>query len=134
LQTAFQIKTAVLNKKLLNQFTVRKAFITALLLIYLFFCYQLFRIFLQYIPYNTDAAFLRIKQDVINIPFYRLAFFTHVYTTILVLPAGFIQFSSYVRRNYPLVHRFNGWIYAVVVILFAGPGGFYMGKLYKTGR
>ncbi|MBZ0204264.1 MAG: DUF2306 domain-containing protein [Ignavibacteria bacterium] len=103
-----------------------------LVIVYGFFTYLLFNISLQYIPYNTDVAFLRIKQDVINIPFYKLAFFTHVYTAIFVLPAGFTQFSSYIRRNFTLIHRYSGWMYAVTVILFAGPSGFYMG-LYANG-
>jgi len=90
------------------------------------------RITLQYIPYNTDTAFLKIKQDVINVPFYKIAFFTHVYTAIFVLIAGFTQFSSRVRRFYPLLHRTSGWIYAVIVITLAGPAGFYMG-VYANG-
>ncbi|MEO8513721.1 MAG: DUF2306 domain-containing protein [Ignavibacteria bacterium] len=109
-----------------------KIFCAFLLLIYGFFAYLLLKISLQYIPYNTDVAFLRIKQDVIDIPFYKLAFFTHVYTAIFVLPAGFTQFSAYIRRNFVLIHKYTGWIYAVTVILLAGPSGFYMG-LHANG-
>ncbi|MBX7044266.1 MAG: DUF2306 domain-containing protein [Ignavibacteria bacterium] len=87
---------------------------------------------LQYLPYDTDVAFLRIKQDVIEIPFYKLAFFTHVYTAIFVLIAGFTQFSTKLRRNYPNIHKKFGWLYAVVVVLFASPSGFYMG-IYANG-
>jgi len=87
---------------------------------------------LQYIPYNTDVAFLRVKQDVIEIPFYKLAFFTHVYTTMLVLIAGFTQFSSIIRRKIPEIHRVSGWMYAVIVVMLAGPSGFYMG-IYANG-
>lgn len=104
----------------------------SLILIYLFFSYLLAKITLQYIPYNTDVAFLRIKQDVIDIPFYKIAFFTHVYTAMLVLPAGLTQFSTFIRKHFPIVHKYTGWVYAVTVILLAGPGGFYMG-LYANG-
>ena len=31
----------------------------------------------QYIPYDTDIAFLRIKQDEIVLDYYRWAFFAH---------------------------------------------------------
>jgi len=96
------------------------------------FSYLLAKITVQYIPYNTDVAFLRIKQDVIDIPFYKIAFFTHVYTAMFVLPAGLTQFSSYIRINFPAVHKYTGWVYAVTVIFLAGPGGFYMG-LYANG-
>lgn len=112
--------------------TLNNIFYILLLIIYSFFSYLLLKITLQYIPYNTDVAFLRIKQDVIDIPFYKLAFFTHVYTAMLVLPAGFTQFSVYIRRSYPQVHKYTGWLYAAVVILLAGPSGLYMG-IYANG-
>ncbi|MBN8585157.1 MAG: DUF2306 domain-containing protein [Ignavibacteria bacterium] len=112
--------------------TFNNIFYILLLIIYSFFSYLLLKITLQYIPYNTDVAFLRIKQDVIDIPFYKLAFFTHVYTAMLVLPAGFTQFSVYIRRSYPQVHKYTGWLYAAVLILLAGPSGLYMG-IYANG-
>lgn len=104
-----------------------------LLVIYGFFSYLLIAISLQYIPYNTDVAFLRIKQDVIDFPFYKLAFFTHVYTAVFILPAGFTQFSAYIRREFPRVHKYTGWVYAIVVISLAGPAGFYMGMFANGG-
>lgn len=102
-------------------------------LIYGFFSYLLITISLQYIPYDTDVAFLRIKQDVIDVPFYKLAFFTHVYTAVFVLPAGFTQFSGFIRKNFPHVHKYTGWVYAIVVICLAGPAGFYMGLFANGG-
>ena len=104
-----------------------------LLVIYGFFSYLLIAISLQYIPYDTDVAFLRIKQDVIDVPFYKLAFFTHVYTAVFVLPAGFTQFSGFIRKNFPRVHKYSGWVYAIVVICLAGPAGFYMGLFANGG-
>jgi uncharacterized membrane protein len=82
---------------------------------------------LQYIPYNTDVAFLQIKQDVISLPYYRLAFFTHVYTSMLVLPAGILQFSKWIRSHLPALHRSAGWMYSFVLLLFIAPSGFIMG-------
>lgn len=107
-------------------------FFTGFVLIYLFFCWLMLRITIQYIPYNTDVAFLRIKQDVIEVPFYKLAFFTHVYTTMFVLIAGLTQFSTYIRKHFSELHRFSGWLYAFTVLLLAGPSGFYMG-IYANG-
>lgn len=91
------------------------------------------KITLQYIPYDTDVAFLNIKQDVIDIPFYKIAFFTHVYTAIFVLLAGFTQFSSKIRRKFPKIHKRAGWLYGTVVLLFASPSGFYMGIFANGG-
>lgn len=107
-------------------------FYAALILIYLFFCYLMLQITLQYIPYDTDVAFLRIKQDVIDLPFYKIAFFTHVYTAIFVLIAGLTQFSSFIRKHFTNLHKISGWVYAFTVIILAGPSGFFMG-IYANG-
>lgn len=132
----------LLIKQNSRQFTVGKTqfkvtglrlFGAFLLVIYGYFSYLLIAISLQYIPYNTDVAFLRIKQDVIDVPFYKLAFFTHVYTAVFVLPAGLTQFSGFIRKNFPRIHKYTGWIYAIVVICLAGPAGFYMGLFANGG-
>ena len=103
-----------------------------LLGIYAFFCYLMLEITLQYIPYDTDVAFLKIKQDYIGIGHYRLAFFVHAYTAVLVLIAGFTQFSLFIRRKYPQIHRMSGWLYAGVVLVLAAPSGLIIG-IYANG-
>ena len=95
----------------------------SLLLLYAYFCYLMLLIFLQYIPLDTDVAFLRIKQDEMAIAYYPWAFFIHAYCSILVLPAGFTQFSSRLRKRTPHVHRWAGWIYLGVILVLAGPSG-----------
>lgn len=100
--------------------------------IYAYFCYLMLGIVLQYIPYNTDVAFLNIKQHVIGMLHYRIAFFTHVYTSLLVLPAGFTQFNKQIQNKYRSLHRLSGWIYVVFVLLLVAPSGFVMG-LYANG-
>lgn len=103
-----------------------------LILIYSFFCYLLFQITIQYIPINTDTAFLRIKQDYIHLIHYRVAFFAHVFSSIFVLLAGFTQFSKVIYQKLPKVHRRMGWFYVLIVILLAGPSGFVIG-IYANG-
>ena len=131
MQQAIQNSTYT-SQKSNFRITGKRIFYAILMIIYAFFSYLLLKITLQYIPYDTDVAFLRIKQDVIDIPFYKIAFFTHVYTAVLVLPAGFTQFSVYVRRRLPVLHRYTGWLYAAVVVVLAGPSGLYMG-IYANG-
>ncbi len=103
-----------------------------LLLFYAFFCWQLTKITLQYIPINTDVAFLQIKQDYIHLTHYRLAFFVHVFSAVFVLFAGFTQFSKSVRRKYYWLHKYSGWLYVVVTLFFAAPSGFIIG-IYANG-
>jgi uncharacterized membrane protein len=111
---------------------VVKLYQGTLLAAYGYFCWLMVAITLQYIPIDTDVAFLRIKQDYIGLWYYRIAFFTHVFTAPLCLVAGFTQFSKALRRKWPRVHRWSGWLYAVSVIGFAAPSGFIMG-IYANG-
>lgn len=78
---------------------------------------------LQYVPPASDVAFLRIKQDAVAYWYYLPAFLVHAYAAILVLPAGVTQFSSYLRRRYPRLHRRMGWLYVSVTLVAAGPSG-----------
>ncbi len=97
-----------------------------------FFIWLMARITVEYLPYNTDVGFLRIKQDYIDIVHWRTAFFVHVYASIFVLFAGFTQFSEHIRDFYPKVHRSLGYLYAVDVVLVTGPAGLLMG-FYANG-
>ena len=103
-----------------------------LLIVYAFFCYLLLEITLQYIPYHTDVAFLRIKQDYISMWYYKLAFFIHVYTSLLILPAAFTQFSPWILKHHFRIHKLSGWLYVVVVLLLSAPSGFIIG-IYANG-
>jgi len=87
---------------------------------------------MNYIPYNTDVGFLRIKQQYIHIDHWRTAFFIHVYASIWVLLAGFTQFSKKIQRNNPRLHRTMGYIYVTDILLITGPAGLLMG-FYANG-
>ena len=104
----------------------------ALLLTLAFFTWLMARITMEYIPYNTDVGFLRIKQHYIHIDHWRIAFIIHVYASLWVLFAGFTQFSSRLQRNNPQLHRTMGYIYVVDVLLVTGPAGLIMG-FYANG-
>ncbi|MBL7747128.1 MAG: DUF2306 domain-containing protein [Chitinophagaceae bacterium] len=90
------------------------------------------KITLEYIPYNTDVGFLRIKQQYIDIDHWRIAFFIHVYASLWVLFAGFTQFSKKLQRNNPSLHRTLGYVYVLDVLLITGPAGLIMG-FYANG-
>jgi hypothetical protein len=103
-----------------------------LLLTLAFFTWLMAGITVNYIPYNTDVGFLRIKQQYIDIDHWRVAFFIHVYASLWVLLAGFTQFSKKIQRNNPRLHRIMGYIYVTDVLLITGPAGLLMG-LYANG-
>ncbi|MEM1119988.1 MAG: DUF2306 domain-containing protein [Bacteroidota bacterium] len=104
-----------------------------LLLFYVWFTYLMLGITLQYLPINLDVAFLRIKQDVIHLLHYQTAFFTHVFSSIFVLIAGFTQFSKTIRTNYYAVHKWSGWLYVICTVLLAAPSGFLIGWYANGG-
>lgn len=103
-----------------------------MLLVLAFFTWLMARITLEYIPYNTDVGFLRIKQEYIAIDHWRIAFFIHVYASLWVLLAGFTQFSNYLQRHNKGLHRAMGYIYVANVLLITGPAGLIMG-FYANG-
>lgn len=81
----------------------------------------------QYVPVDFDVAFLRLKEAEIALPYYQWSFFGHVYTSIFVLVAGGLQFSTTLRARWPLVHRRVGMLYVVLVLFIAAPTGLVMG-------
>lgn len=96
------------------------------------FTFLMAQITVEYIPYDTDVGFLRIKQDYIDIDHWRIAFFVHVYASMWALLAGFTQFSSAIQSYYPRVHRTLGYVYVTNVLLITGPASLVM-SLYANG-
>jgi hypothetical protein len=99
---------------------------------YVYFSYLLLLITLQYIPYDTDVAFLRIKQEVIVLNHYKIAFFTHVYTSIFLMIFGAFQFSNYIQKKQIKLHRISGRLYVGILLLLSGPSGLVM-SYYANG-
>lgn len=99
---------------------------------YVYFSYLLLLITIQYIPLDFDVAFLRIKQDEIQLFHYQIAFFTHVYTSIFLMIFGAFQFSNYIREKYQRWHRNIGKFYIIIILLFSGPSGLIM-SYYANG-
>jgi uncharacterized membrane protein len=87
---------------------------------------------IPYFSLDTDIAFLRIKQWVIDSDIWRVAFFTHVFTSCILLFAGFTQFYNPLKLRWRRLHQNMGRIYVIIILFFSGPGGFIMG-LYANG-
>src|SRR5687767_4092722 len=97
-----------------------------LLLVLAFFSFLMIRITLPYFAFDDHTGFLRIKQWIIHNPVWKVSFYVHVITSSLCLVAGFTQFSDALRKKFPAIHRFTGWIYVTVILLLSGPSGFIM--------
>ncbi len=97
-----------------------------------FFSILMVRITLPYLSLETDIGFLRIKQWVIDNDVWRFAFFTHVFTSVFVVLAGFTQFYNPFQKKFNSIHRQFGKVYVIIVVLISGPAGFIM-SLYANG-
>ncbi|KQT22265.1 hypothetical protein ASG31_02695 [Chryseobacterium sp. Leaf404] len=100
---------------------------TLLIVGFAYFFWLMLKITLEYVPLKTDVSFLMIKQtEVEGRPEYLWFFYTHVYTSIFVLLAGFL---AIIRIDFGLknFHRNAGKIYIFLILFLAAPSGIYMG-------
>ncbi|MGK6343462.1 DUF2306 domain-containing protein [Chryseobacterium sp. DT-3] len=98
-----------------------------------YFFWLMFKITLEYIPFNPNVSFLMIKQtEVQDRPEYLSFFYTHVYTSIFVLLYGFL---AIVRKDFGIknFHKNMGKIYIFLILIFAAPSGIYMGFFANGG-
>lgn len=85
----------------------------------------------RYYPLRDDIGFLQFKKEYLdNLP-WKIAFYTHVFTIIFALLAGFTQFSTTILAKYKWLHRLTGKIY-VYDIFLNFPVAFVMG-IYANG-
>lgn len=91
-----------------------------------FFSVLMLRITLPYLAMEDTTAFLRIKQHVIHIGAWKIAFYVHVFTSMFALVAGFTQFSKKILGNRKPLHRMMGRLYVIVILGFSGPSGLIM--------
>ena len=92
--------------------------------------YLMFQLSVQYVSFEKNIDFLGTKQNVYHIDYWRYSFYAHVFTSILVLPAGFTQFNSaFFKKAW---HRKLGMIYLLTVLFISAPTGFLMG-LHANG-
>ncbi|MBT1686802.1 DUF2306 domain-containing protein [Dawidia soli] len=97
-----------------------------------FFTFLMLRITIPYFSRNTDVGFLRIKQWVIHNDVWRIAFFTHVWSSCFLLIAGFTQFYNPLKQKLSTLHRYVGLLYLVILVFLSGPAGLIM-ALYANG-
>jgi hypothetical protein len=112
--------------------TRKNIFKIFLLVALAFFSFLMLRIIYLYMPVRNDVAFLQLKQAYIHITAWRIAFFVHVFSSLFVLLAGFTQFSQWILKNKPKLHRTIGYSYVINVLMITGPAGLLM-SFYANG-
>jgi drug/metabolite transporter superfamily protein YnfA len=111
---------------------VRSLLYVAFYIALAYYSYLMLLITLQYVPIDFQAAFLRVKQDEIQLSHYQIAFFTHVYSSMFVLISGAFQFIPWLRNKHPKLHQYSGYIYLTTLLLLSAPSGIIMG-IYANG-
>lgn len=97
-----------------------------------YFTWLMIEITYPHFSLDPKEGFLRIKQSYMGNKVWLASFYTHVFTSCLLLLAGFTQFSKTILNSYPKLHRWAGWSYMVVLLLFSAPAGFIM-SIYANG-
>ncbi|QXP59516.1 DUF2306 domain-containing protein [Olleya sp. HaHaR_3_96] len=112
-----------------NRFLVLKVMLYGVLI---YFIYLLALITVQYIPIDYKVAFLNLKQKEIQLLHYKIAFFSHVYSSLLIIILGLTQFSKTIRQRFGFIHKLSGKLYVLLVLLIASPSGLIM-AYYANG-
>jgi len=97
-----------------------------------FFSFLMIRLSLPYTAMRSDVNFLHTKQYVYHLRYWRFSFYAHVFTSCLVLVAGFTQFAPRLLVRRPRIHRWMGRAYLLTVVVVSGPAAFVM-ALYANG-
>ncbi len=98
----------------------------------LFFTYLMANIIYPYFSWRWDVDFLMTKQFIIHLDHYRLAFYTHIFSSIVVLFAGSILFSTYILKHFSRLHRGFGKLYVGMLLFLSAPSGMIM-AFYANG-
>jgi uncharacterized membrane protein len=105
------------------------------LVAYLILCIGIFlmlRTIVDYTSFRTDIHFLKFKQAYLHIPWWKVAFYVHVFSSIFALAAGLTQFSSYLREQHRKIHRFIGKLYVINILVINFPAALIM-AVYANG-
>ena len=81
----------------------------------------------DYFPPDFDSLFLQGRESTFH-GAYRWAFYVHIFAGPIVLVNGLVLLSEYVRRKHARVHRFLGWVHAVVLLVFMLPTSVIMSR------
>lgn len=95
--------------------------------------FLMLKLLVQYSALDDHVGFLQQKQAYLHLPVWKAAFYTHVFSSILTLLAGFTQFSDEFLRRHRRMHRFIGTIYACDILFINFPAGLIM-AIYANGH
>lgn len=118
--------------------SLKKYFIgTTNLLVFLAIAYASYLLVLLSLPYvhfERNVDFLKTKQLIYHLKYWRASFYIHVFTSPIVIISGLFQFNRWILKNYARIHRISGYAYIVTVLFITGPAAFIMSLWANGGR
>jgi hypothetical protein len=89
---------------------------------------------LPYYTFEKGIHFLTTKSDETNDnPWFRLGFYVHITTSLVVLILGLLQWLPVVARRGPRLHRWLGYGYVVGILALAAPSGLVLARFANGG-
>ncbi len=89
---------------------------------------------LPYYTFEKGIHFLTTKSDETNDnPWFRLGFYVHITTSLLVLVLGLLQWLPVVARRDSRLHRWLGYGYVVGILALAAPSGLVLARFANGG-
>jgi hypothetical protein len=89
---------------------------------------------LPYYSFEKGIHFLTTKSDETNDnPWFRLGFYVHITTSLVVLVVGLLQWLPVVARRGPRLHRWLGYGYVGGILGLAAPSGLILAKFANGG-
>lgn len=118
--------------------SLKKYFIgTTNLLVFLAIAYASYLLILLSLPYvhfERNVDFLKTKQLIYHLKYWRASFYVHVFTSPIVIISGLFQFNRWILKNYARIHRISGYAYILTVLFITGPAAFIMSLWANGGR
>ena len=89
---------------------------------------------LPYYTFEKGIHFLTTKSDDTNDnPWFRLGFYVHITTSLVVLVLGLLQWLPVVARRGPRLHRWLGYGYVGGILALAAPSGLVLARFANGG-
>lgn len=89
---------------------------------------------LPYYSFEKGIHFLTTKSDETNDnPWFRLGFYVHITTSLLVLVLGLLPWLPAVARRGPRLHRWLGYSYVGGILGLAAPSGLILARFANGG-
>ncbi|MFK7807882.1 MAG: DUF2306 domain-containing protein [Saprospiraceae bacterium] len=92
----------------------------------------MFQIIFPYTSWKWDVDFLQTKQLIIHLDHYRIAFYSHIFSSLIILFSGGLLFVNVLLKKYASIHRLLGKLYVGLLLGIAAPSGFVM-AFYANG-